>query len=79
MNNDLLHQLALETGGSHFPSVFESYQKQYVLNVLSEIHTVFSKQQFDGYAIDFWDDIVKHFQLDNNEMEMLQKSNKETA
>ena len=79
MNNDLLHQLALETGGSHFPSVFETYQKDYTLKVLSEIHNVFQKQQFDGYAIDFWDDIVEHFQLDNNEIEKLQKNNKETA
>ena len=46
-----------------------------LLEVLSEIHQVFSKQQFDGYAIDFWDDIVQHFQLDNNEIEKLSKRN----
>lgn len=79
MNNELLDKLALRTGGSLFPEVFQYYQKQYVMQLLSEIHQVFQKQQFDGYAIDFWDDIVKHFQLDNDEMDMLQKSNKETA
>jgi len=79
MNNDLLHQLALETGGSHFPSVFQTYQKDYTLKVLSEIYAIFSKQQFDGYSIDFWDDIVKRFQLDNSEIEMLLKNNKETT
>lgn len=75
MNHDLLSSLALKTGGSHFPAVFGHYQKDYILHVLSEIHQVFQKQQFDGYAIDFWDDIVQHFQLDNNEMEKLSKRN----
>ena len=75
MNNELLEQLALKTGGSHFPAVFHHYQKDYVLHVLSEIHDVFQKQQFDGYAIDFWDDIVKHFQLDSYEIEKLLKNN----
>jgi hypothetical protein len=79
MNNELLDQLALRTGGSHFPAVFHHYQKDYVMQVLSEIYDVFQKQQFDGYAIDFWDDIVKHFQLDNYEIEKLHKNNKETA
>ena len=74
MNNELLDNLALKTGGSHFPAVFHYYQRDYVLHVLSEIHQVFQKQQFDGYAIDFWDDIVQHFQLDNNEIEKLSKS-----
>lgn len=46
-----------------------------LLEVLSEIYRVFSKQQLDGYAIDFWDDIVQHFQLDNNEIEKLLKRN----
>ncbi len=75
MNNELLEQLALKTGGSYFPSVFHHYQRDYVLHVLSEIHQVFQKQQFDGYAIDFWDDIVQHFQLDNTEVEKLSKRN----
>jgi hypothetical protein len=79
MNNELLDQLALKTGGSHFPAVFGYYQREYMLNVLSEIHDVFQKQQFDGYAIDFWDDIVKHFELDYYEIDMLLKNNKETA
>ena len=74
MNNELLEQIALRTGGSYFPSVFHHYQRDYVLHVLSEIHDVFQKQQFDGYAIDFWDDIVQHFQLDNYEIEKLVKN-----
>ncbi len=74
MNNELLEQIALRTGGSYFPSVFHHYQKDYVLHVLSEIHDVFQKQQFDGYAIDFWDDIVKHFALDSYEIDKLQKN-----
>ena len=73
MNNELLEQIALRTGGSHFPAVFHHYQRDYILHVLSEIHDVFQKQQFDGYAIDFWDDIVQHFQLDNYEIEKLLK------
>jgi hypothetical protein len=75
MNNELLNELALQTGGSHYPSVFKTYQNDYTLRVLSEIHQVFQKQQFDGYAIDFWDDIVQHFQLDNTEIEKLSKRN----
>lgn len=79
MRNELLDQLALKTGGSLFPAVFSHYQKDYILNVLSEIHQVFQKQQFDGYAIDFWDDIVKHFQLDHYEIEKLHRNNKEST
>ena len=75
MNNELLDELALKTGGSHFPAVFGYYQKDYILNVLSEIHQVFQKQQFDGYAIDFWDDIIKHFALDGYEIDKLLKNN----
>ena len=75
MNQELLTELALETGGSFFVDVFKSHQERYALQLLSEIHRVFSKQQFDGYAIDFWDDIVQHFQLDNNEIEKLSKRN----
>ena len=74
MNNELLEQLALRTGGSYFPAVFHHYQRDYVLHLLSEIHQVFQKQQFDGYAIDFWDDIVKHFALDSYEIDKLQKN-----
>lgn len=79
MDNELLDQLALKTGGSHFPAVFHHYQKDYILQVLSEIHSVFQKQPFDGYAIDFWDDIVKHFMLDFYEIDKLQKNNKDSA
>jgi hypothetical protein len=79
MNHELLDKIALHTGGSHFPAVFHHYQKDYVLNVLSEIQQVFQKQQFDGYAIDFWDDIIKHFQLDYYEIDKLLKNNKESA
>jgi len=75
MNQKLLNDLALQTGGSFYPAVFESYQKAYTLNVLSEIYQVFQKQQFDGYAIDFWDDVVQHFQLDNTEEQKLSKRN----
>jgi hypothetical protein len=79
MDHELLDKIALQTGGSHFPAVFHHYQKDYVMHVLSEIHQVFQKQQFDGYAIDFWDDIVKHFQLDYYEIDKLLKNNKESA
>jgi len=79
MNHELLDELALRTGGSLFPEVFQYYQKQYVMQLLSEIHSVFQKQQFDGYAIDFWDDVIQHFQLDNYEIEKLHKNNKESA
>ena len=79
MDNELLDKLALRTGGSLFPEVFQYYQKQYVMQLLSEIHQVFQKQQFDGYAIDFWDDIVKHFQLDHYEIEKLHRNNKEST
>ena len=75
MNHELLDEIALKTGGSLFPAVFHHYQKDYVMQVLSEIHQVFQKQQFDGYAIDFWDDIVKHFELDHYEIEKLLKNN----
>lgn len=75
MNNELLTEVALRTGGSFFVDVFRTHQERYALQLLSEIYEVFQKQQFDGYAIDFWDDIVQHFQLDNNEMEKLSKRN----
>jgi len=75
MNNELLTEVALRTGGSFFVDVFRSHQERYALQLLSEIHQVFQKQQFDGYAIDFWDDIVQHFQLDNTEIEKLSKRN----
>jgi hypothetical protein len=75
MNKELLTEIAKQTGGSFFVDVFKSHQERYALQLLSEIYQVFSKQQFDGYAIDFWDDIVQHFQLDNNEIEKLSKRN----
>jgi hypothetical protein len=75
MNNELLTEIAKQTGGSFFVDVFKTHQERYALQLLSEIHQVFQKQQFDGYAIDFWDDIVQHFQLDNKEIEMLSKRN----
>jgi hypothetical protein len=50
-----------------------------ILEVLSELYQVYQRGQVsaeDVYlAIDFWDDIVQHFQLDNNEIEMLLKRN----
>ena len=75
MNQELLTDIARQTGGTFFVDVFKSHQERYALQLLSEIHQVFQKQQFDGYAIDFWDDIVQHFQLDNNEIEKLSKRN----
>lgn len=75
MNNELLTEIALKSRGSFFVDVIRSHQKDYVLEVLSEVYRVFTKQQFDGYAIDFWDDIVEHFQLDNTEIEKLSKRN----
>jgi hypothetical protein len=83
MNQKLLNELALQTGGSHFPSVFKQYQKDYVLNVLSELYQVYQQGQDnveDAYlAIDFWDDIISRFQLDKSEIDMLLKNNKQTA
>jgi len=76
MNNELLDQLAVKTGGSHFPGVFQHYQKDYVLNVLSEMQKILHEIPFDAYAIDFWDEVVQHFQLDNYEIEKLLKNNK---
>ena len=75
MNNDLLDQLALETGGSHFPAVFGHYQRDYILNVLSEIYHVYKTCEDKAdwpeeyLGIDLWDDIVKHFKLDNYEID----------
>ena len=83
MNNELLDQLAVKTGGSHFPGVFQYYQKDYVLNVLSELYQVYQRGEDNAedvyWAIDFWDDIVRHFQLDNYEIEKLLKNNKQIA
>ena len=75
MNQELLTEIAKQTDGSFFVDVFKSHQERYALQLLSEIYQVFSKQQLDGYAIDFWDDIVQHFQLDNTEIEKLLKRN----
>ena len=75
MNQELLTDIARQTGGSFFVDVFKTHQERYALQLLSEIHQVFQKQQFDGYAIDFWDDIVQHLQLDNTEVEKLSKRN----
>lgn len=79
MDNELLDELALKTGGSHFPAVFGHYQKQYMMHVLSELYDVLQKQQVDSLAIDYWDDIIKHFALDHYEIEKLLKNNKQTA
>ena len=83
MNHELLDQIALKTGGSHFPAVFHHYQKDYVMQVLSEIYQVYQKGDDIPigvyYALDLWDDIVKHFALDHYEIEKLLKNNKETA
>jgi len=78
VNDNLMYRLALETGGSHFPAVFKTNQSAYTLNVLSEIYQVYQKGENtpdDYLAIDLWDDIVKHFNLDNNEIDVLLKNN----
>ena len=79
MQNELLEQLALKTGGSHFPAVFHHYQKDYIMNVLSEMYQVYQKGEQNAediyYAIDFWDDIIKHFALDGYEIDKLLKNN----
>lgn len=78
MQNELLDQLALKTGGSHFPAVFGHYQKDYILNVLSELYQVYQRGENgpeDYLAIDFWDDIIEHFKLDNYEVNKLLKNN----
>ena len=83
MDHELLDKIALQTGGSHFPAVFHHYQKDYVMNVLSELYQVYQQGQDnveDAYlAIDFWDDIISRFQLDKSEIDMLLKNNKQTA
>ncbi len=83
MDNELLDKIALQTGGSHFPAVFHHYQKDYVLSVLSELYQVYQRGEDNAedvyWAIDFWDDIVRHFQLDNYEIDKLLKNNKQTA
>jgi hypothetical protein len=76
MDHPLLNKIGLKTGGTHFPAVFNHYQKDYVLNVLSEIYQVYQKGENtpeDYLALDLWDDIVKHFKLDNYEIDKLIK------
>jgi len=78
MDQELLNKIGLMTGGSDFPTVFKHYQKDYVLNVLSEIYQVYQKGENtpdDYLALDLWDDVVKHFKLDNYEIEKLLKNN----
>ena len=80
MNGSLMNRLALETGGAHFPEVFKTYQKDYILNLLSEIYQVYQRGENtpeDYFALDLWDDIVKHFKLDNYEIDKLLKNNKQ--
>jgi hypothetical protein len=82
MNHELLDEIALHTGGSHFPAVFHHYQKDYVLNVLSQIYQVYERGENkpeDYLALDLWDDIIRHFQLDYYEIDKLLKSNKEST
>ena len=83
MNHELLDKLALQTGGSHLPAVFKTYQKDYVLHLLSELYQVYQKNEDNAedvyLAIDFWDDIIAHFKLDKSEIDKLLKNNKQTA
>ena len=78
MNNELLTDIARQTGGSFFVDVFKTHQERYALQLLSEIYQVYQTGENtpeDYLALDFWDDIVQHFQLDNNEIEKLLKRN----
>jgi hypothetical protein len=62
-----MNRLALETGGSHFPVVFKTYQNEYTRQVLQECYQVFldSQQSSKEYlAIDFLFDIQKHFEIE---------------
>jgi hypothetical protein len=80
VNGSLMNRLALETGGAHFPAVFKTYQKDYTLNLLSEIYQIYQNGENtpdDYFALDLWDDIVKHFNLDNSEIDKLLKNNKQ--
>ena len=66
MNGSLMNRLALETGGSHFPEVFKTYQNEYTRQVLLECYQVFqdSQQLSEEYlAVDFLFDIQKHFEI----------------
>jgi hypothetical protein len=61
-----MNRLALETGGSHFPEVFKSFQSEYTRKVLLECYQVFqdSQQLSEEYlAVDFLFDIQKHFEI----------------
>jgi hypothetical protein len=61
-----MNRLALETGGSHFPEVFKSFQNEYTRQVLLECYKVFqdSQQLSEEYlAVDFLFDIQKHFEI----------------
>ena len=66
MNGSLMNRLALETGGSHFPEGFKTYQNEYTRKVLLECYQVFqdSQQLSEEYlAVDFLFDIQKHFEI----------------
>jgi hypothetical protein len=66
VNGSIMNRLALETGGSHFPEVFKTYQNEYTRQVLQECYQVFldSQQTPDKYlAIDLLYDIQKHFDI----------------
>jgi hypothetical protein len=79
MNHELLDEIGMKTGGAHFPSVFHNYQKDYVLNVMSEMYQILQEIPFDAYAVDFWDEVMQHFKLDHYEIEKLLKNNKEST
>jgi hypothetical protein len=66
VNDTLMNQLALETGGAHFPEVFKQHQEKYTRQVLQECYQVFldSQQLSEEYlAVDFLFDIQKHFDI----------------
>lgn len=66
MNKNLLHEIALNAGGSHFPDVFKCYQESYTLLVLQECYKVFQKRQqseTEYLGMDYLYDIMKHFDI----------------
>ena len=69
MNDTLMNQLALETGGAHFPEVFKQHQEKYTRQVLLECYKVFlysTEKPTEYLALDFLLDIQKHFDIKLN-------------
>ena len=61
-----MNRLALETGGSHFPEEFKSFQNEYTRKVLLECYKLFQDSQHlsnEYLAMDLLFDIQKHFEI----------------